>query len=65
MWISIFGAGMDEADRLRDFAKRCREQAETAHETTAATLRLLADEYEAQADEIERDHRPEPEQPPS
>ena len=54
---------MDEPARLRDFARRCREQAEAAHETIAATLLHLADEYEEQADSIEAAHRPEPEQP--
>ena len=54
---------MDEATQLRDFARRCREQAEAAHETIAATLLHLADEYEEQADAIEAAHRPEPEQP--
>ncbi len=45
---------MEEAARYRDFANRCRELAETAHETTARTLLALARDFDERADGLEK-----------
>ena len=49
--------------RLRKEAERFRTLAETADEQTAAYLRGLADDYEAEAERI--DYGPVPEPPPT
>jgi hypothetical protein len=49
---------MDDAASLRDKAARCRRLAETADERTAATLRMLADDYEAEARALEPEAKP-------
>ena len=49
---------MSDAASLRDKASRCRHMAETADQATAATLRMLADDYEAEANALEPEPKP-------
>ena len=49
---------MSDAASLRAKAAKCRQLAESADERTAATLALLADDYEAEARELEPEARP-------
>jgi hypothetical protein len=49
---------MSDADRLREKAARCRQMAETADERTAADLRMLAGDYEAEARALEPAPKP-------
>ena len=49
---------MHTADQYREKAARFRELAEGADERTAATLLLLADDYEAEARRLEPDAEP-------
>ena len=44
---------MDDVERLRSRARRCRELAEAAGETAHRTLHDIAKELEAQADRME------------
>ena len=55
---------MEEASqKKRALAQHCRELAALADDRTAANLRMLADEYEAEADELDRAPGPEPPMP--
>jgi hypothetical protein len=49
---------MSDAASLRDKAARCRQMAESADEGTAITLRMLADDYEAEARALEPEAKP-------
>ena len=49
---------MDDSNKKRELAKQCRDLAEAADNGTAANLRMLATDYEAEADKIEADQPP-------
>jgi hypothetical protein len=44
--------------KMRDKARNCRELAMVAHDATAATLRMLADDYEKEAVKLEAEAGP-------
>lgn len=44
---------MPDASELRHQARKCRQLAEGADERTAASLLMLADAYEAEADALD------------
>ena len=49
---------MPDATQKRELAKYCRALAEAADDRTAASLRMLADDYDAQAAELEEKRTP-------
>jgi len=54
-------AAMNGPAHCREFARKCREMARTAHGSTATTLLDLANSYDDLAGEMERAQaRPEP-----
>lgn len=51
---------MPDAAQKRALAEKCRELAKNADSRTAANLRMLADEYEAEARAPENEAEPRP-----
>lgn len=49
---------MTDAAQKRELAKNCRALAEAADDRTAANLRMLADDYEEEAAELEAKQAP-------
>ena len=49
---------MPDAAQKRELAKYCRALAEAADDRTAANLRMLADDYEAEAADLEAKRTP-------
>lgn len=49
---------MPYPENLREEASRCRRLAKTADERTAANLRMLAENYEAEAERLQAEATP-------